>query len=184
MKRRNTAFLQFIVITVICLFSVKMNADADGSFKKVKLKYDEVQTIQNITFGYGDDTLYYLYNGKQYNLPYESDYGEVDDTIITDGNTIFYIVKYSDDTDVLYKTVVGKSSEKLHTANQYDYMRLECCTNNKLYFISGIDPGYFYSYDLISKKKKIIDKNTTTVEWYKNYAYLHPYEGMPGPGKK
>ncbi len=198
MKRKNC-----IMILLICsIFFSMMTMEASAA----NIPYRSITTT-SLTARFEKAGNYYIWvkdykelycaktkKGKAKCLKSLSKNGDywVDNTVITDGNTIFYL-QYKDDAayspkiSTIYKTTVdGKKTKKIVTL--YNVNNICGYYDGKIYYSSydEDDSGWLwhhtYSYDIKTGKIKRILKNTVTQSSYGKY--LVTMTGADGGGNK
>ena len=96
----------------------------------------------------------------------------IDQRIVTNGSTIFYAVNNGNETGTIYRTTyTGKKHTKIKTikflANVAAYY------NGKIYYSRATDSGWYdynlYSYNIKTKKTKLIKKHVVSESQYGRY---------------
>lgn len=176
-KWMKKVFVMFLFVFMLC----GMKEQAHGaSYQKLNLS-EEAATVGNVTFSFEytnwpQTTLYMESNGNKKEVSGVN----LSPIILTNGAVTYFHTLNNGVAVVSSVTLDGQVEVVFTDRSSADGFELESYYKNKLYFVRGIDPGTFASYDLKEKKTTVIDKNTTNVIQYKNYFYLTPYCGAYG----
>lgn len=177
-KWMKKVFVIFLFVFMLC--GMKEQAHA-AAYQKLNL-CEDAATVGNVTFSYDGtnwpyNTLYIESNGNKKAVPGY----KISPIIVTNGEVTYFHTLNNGVAVVSSVTIDGQVEVVFTDRSSADGFDLEGYYKNNLYFVKGIDPGTFSSYDLKEKKTTVIDKNTTNVNQYKNYFYLTPYRGDYAP---
>lgn len=96
----------------------------------------------------------------------------IDQRIITNGSTIYYAVNNGNETGTIYRTThTGKKHTKIKTIKLL--ASLAAYYNGKIYYSRATDSGWYdynlYSYNIKTKKTKLVRKHVVSESQYGRY---------------
>lgn len=148
----------------------------------------EERTIGDITFSW--DSGYDSQTGAYGSISITQDgrttlfvtKSKLDAYIVTNGSDVFYSTSDSGNEGTVYRTTItaeggNDGEQELFHTNIDIHFCLSGYYNGKLYYIKEIDPGTFYSYDLVTEEHQQLVENTTHAMRKNQYFYLTSYSG-------